>query len=170
MSLTMELTPQSILVTYTHTPGIGNIFTKRRMRIKKKTLTTISILLVVAVLALLLFSFLSRGNSSKATVVGAEITSNVLEENGLQIIEVISTAGGYSPRKITAKSDIPTVLRLNSENSYGCERSFRIPSLNITEILPTQGVTEIDLGVPQAGKNIFGTCSMGMYTFTISFI
>ena len=61
-----------------------------------------------------------------------------------------------------------TVLEIESKNSYGCERAFRIPSFSISQELPTDGKTTFELGKPS--KNITGTCGMGMYTFKINFI
>lgn len=97
-----------------------------------------------------------------------EISSNVVIENNTQIITVTSQMGGYVPKIIYAKSTIPTVLKIESVNSYGCERAFRIPSLNISEELPNNGTTTFDLGSPQ--EDILGSCSMGMYTFIIKFL
>jgi plastocyanin domain-containing protein len=124
-------------------------------------------LIVITVIAFLFLYFSDDTGSTEE--VKAKNTETVTEENGIQIINVISTSGGYFPAKITAKAGKKTLLRMESQNSYGCERSFRIPSLKITEILPQQGTTEIDLGTPNEGENILGSCSMGMYTFTIKF-
>ncbi|MBS3145222.1 cupredoxin domain-containing protein [Candidatus Woesearchaeota archaeon] len=118
------------------------------------------------IIAIVIFS---KDTKNAEDVKAETITSNVLVEDGIQVIQVVSTGGGYSPRTTNAKANIETVLRINSENSYGCERSFRIPQLDINEILPTNGITEIELGSPKAGEEIFGSCSMGMYTFTINF-
>jgi len=123
-------------------------------------------LLVITVIA---FLFLYFSDNESTEQVKAKNTETVTEENGVQIINVISTSGGYFPEKITAKAGQKTLLRMESQNSYGCERSFRIPSLNIIEVLPQEGITEIDLGTPEKGENILGSCSMGMYTFTIKF-
>ena len=131
----------------------------------KKILIVLSILISISIVVLV---SLSKGSDTKE-VKSESITSNVEIEDGVQIVNVTSTGGGYFPREIYAKANIETVLKMNSENSYGCERSFRIPSLKINQILPTEGVTEIPLGIPKKGQEIFGSCSMGMYTFTINF-
>ena len=96
------------------------------------------------------------------------ISSNVTIEDNIQTIRVVSRMGGYTPEIIFAQADIPTTLIMDSQNSYGCERAFRIPSLNISEILPTDGEVPFDLGSPK--DDILGTCSMGMYTFMIKFL
>lgn len=106
--------------------------------------------------------------NNKPEVLG-DNQSVVVFEDGIQVINVKATSNGYFPQKIEAKANTPTTLRMESENSYGCERSFRIPSLNIIEVLPQEGSTDIDLGSPEKGENILGSCSMGMYTFTITF-
>lgn len=130
---------------------------------------TLIVLSVLISITLIVFVILSNEKDGSKQVKSESITSNVEMENGKQIINVISTGGGYSPRQIYAKANIETILRMNSQNSYGCERSFRIPDLKINQILPTEGFTEIPLGTPKEGEEIFGSCSMGMYTFTINF-
>jgi len=95
--------------------------------------------------------------------------SFVVMEDNVQIILVTATNRGYFPTSVNAKANIPTILRMKSENSYGCERSFRIPKIKVTEIIPQEGITDIDLGIPKKGEDILGSCSMGMYTFTIKF-
>ena len=131
----------------------------------KNTLIIFSIFTIVMFVFLAIYLSQEISNSD----VKAVDTNTVQQEDGVQIINVVSTSGGYFPEKINAKANIPTLLRLESKNSYGCERSFRIPKLNITEILPQEGITEIDLGTPKQGESILGSCSMGMYTFTIKF-
>ena len=108
-------------------------------------------------------------NKKNTPIQGEESSQYVSMEDGVQIVNVVVNAKGYTPSSVEASAGIKTVLRMESQNSYGCERSLRIPSLEITEILPSEGTTDIDLGVPKEGENIFGSCSMGMYTFKISF-
>ena len=129
---------------------------------------TLLIISFITVATLIFFAF-SSSNGKQESNVKAEITNSVTEENGKQIINVTSTSGGYFPQQISAIAGKETILRLESKNSYGCERSFRIPKLNITEILPQDGITDIDLGKPEKGEKLLGSCSMGMYTFTIKF-
>lgn len=97
--------------------------------------------------------------------------SSVVSTNGegKQVIDLTSKSGGYSPRIISAKSGIETILKVTSKNSYGCERSLRIPKLDLAENLPVNGQTEMNLGVQEAGSKLVGSCSMGMYTFVINF-
>lgn len=121
---------------------------------------------IVAILIIVLFTVIPQNSNDS---VKSATTSAVTIENGIQIINVKALSGGYSPSKIIAEAGKKTVLRLESKNSYGCERSFRIPKLNISKVLPQSGITEFDLGTPTAGENILGTCSMGMYTFTVNF-
>ena len=128
----------------------------------------ISLVIVTVLVAVALISKNSPQGTNKPVTNTTEV-SNVKIEDSKQVIYVTSTTGGYSPRKINAKANIKTVLKIESQNSYGCERSFRIPKLNINQILPTEGTTEFELGTPKQGDKLLGTCSMGMYTFTITF-
>jgi hypothetical protein len=95
-------------------------------------------------------------------------TAQATDTAAQQIIEV-TASGGYSPRKIEAKADVPTILIMKSEGAYGCERAFNIPALKISEILPENGQTQFDLGIQAKGAKLLGVCSMGMYSFQIFF-
>ncbi len=58
---------------------------------------------------------------------------------------------------------------MNTENTYDCSSAVVIRAANYRSSLPQTGKTEIDLGTPKAGEKIPGTCSMGMYNFSIIF-
>jgi plastocyanin domain-containing protein len=93
--------------------------------------------------------------------------NNVSIVDGKQIVD-ISVKGGYQPNKSFAKAGLPTILRFDTNRTFDCSSSVRIPSMNISKILPQTGSTDIDIGTQQAG--IFqGTCSMGMYPFEVEF-
>jgi len=110
--------------------------------------------------------FLSNGNggSKPPEEVNA---NNVSIVDGKQIIE-IRAKGGYQPRKSIAKAGLPTILRFNTSGTFDCSSAVRIPSMNISKILPQSGATDIDLGTPKLGV-LQGSCSMGMYPFEIDF-
>lgn len=92
---------------------------------------------------------------------------NVTIIDGKQIIE-IKAKGGYTPRVSIAKASIPTTLRFNTDGTFDCSASVRIPSMGISKILPNSGVADIDLGSVKVGT-LQGTCGMGMYPFEIDF-
>ncbi len=97
-----------------------------------------------------------------------EVLINVVTVvDGKQIID-LRAKGGFTPRSIDAKAGIPTVLRVTTKGTFDCSSSVRIPSLNISQNLPQTGVTELDLGIQQAGV-LKGSCGMGMYPFEINF-
>ena len=92
---------------------------------------------------------------------------NVAVIDGTQIITIDAKAG-YLPRKSSAKAGIPTTIRFNTEGTFDCSASVRIPSMNITKILPQTGSTNIDIGTQQVAT-LQGTCGMGMYPFEVEF-
>jgi len=96
-----------------------------------------------------------------------EQINNVNIVDGKQIIE-IRAKGGYYPRKIIAKAEIPTILKFNTDATYDCSTYLVIPSINLREVLPSSGSKEIDIGAQEA-STFKGTCSMGMYSFVIDF-
>lgn len=93
--------------------------------------------------------------------------NNVSIVDGKQIVEVYAK-GGYSPRKSIAKAGMPTILRFNTNGTYDCSSSVRIPSMGISTFLPPSGATDIDLGSPLA-PTLQVVCGMGMYSFEIEF-
>ena len=107
---------------------------------------------------------LTRSGSNTLQVTNA---NNVSVIDGKQIIE-INAKGGYQPRKSIAKVNIPTIIRFNTTGTFDCSASVRIPSLNISKLLPQSGVTDIDIGTGQLGT-LKGSCGMGMYPFEVEF-
>lgn len=108
----------------------------------------------------------NKGGSSTQTTQESNI-QNVSIVDGKQIIE-IKAKGGYSPRVSIAKANMPTILRFDTNGTFDCSASVRIPSMNISQVLPNSGTTDIDLGAPKLGT-LQGTCGMGMYPFEINF-
>ena len=106
---------------------------------------------------------LTKGNSSSET----NIAQNVTVVDGKQIVE-IRAKGGYQPRKSVAKAGMPTVLRFDTSGTFDCSSSVRIPSMNISKVLPQTGSTDIDIGTQQVAT-LQGTCGMGMYPFEVNF-
>lgn len=93
--------------------------------------------------------------------------NNVSIVDGKQIIE-IRAKGGYVPRKSFAKAGVPTIIRFNTSGTFDCSSSVRIPSLNISKLLPQTGSTDIDIGSGKLGT-LQGSCGMGMYPFEVEF-
>lgn len=127
-----------------------------------KTTTAIIIAVIIIGGAILLLN----GRNGRVPAQQENI-QNVSVVDGKQIIE-IKAKGGYTPRISTAKAGIPTILRFDTNGTFDCSASVRIPSMNISELLPNSGSKDIDLGSPKTGT-IQGSCGMGMYPFQIQF-
>ena len=95
-------------------------------------------------------------------------TSTVSLVDGKQIID-ITAKGGFSPRFISAKSGIPTVLRVKTDGTFDCSASLVIPKLSYQKFLPSSGTEEIAIAPEQAQGTMRGLCGMGMYNFHIKF-
>ncbi|MFA6463767.1 MAG: cupredoxin domain-containing protein [Candidatus Paceibacterota bacterium] len=111
--------------------------------------------------------FSQSSSNSSGNVDSSIPANNVTIVDGKQIIE-IRAKGGYQPRKSAAKAGIPTILRFNTSGTFDCSSSVRIPSMNISKILPQTGAIDIDLGI-QKVTTLQGSCGMGMYPFEIDF-
>ena len=94
--------------------------------------------------------------------------SPVSFSEGKQIIDIFAK-GGYSPRIISVKAGLPTVLRMKTENTYDCSASLVIPAISYRRFLPPTGITEISISAEQARGAMRGLCAMGMYNFQIRF-
>jgi sulfite exporter TauE/SafE len=86
--------------------------------------------------------------------------------DGVQVLKIDATSGGYSPSTINARSGVPTKIVFHTDHTYSCIVYTVFPSINQQVILPESGDTEVDLGVLRAGEFPI-SCSMGMYTGTI---
>lgn len=124
--------------------------------------TSVSIVIAIALIGGAFM--LSRGGTTSEN---AEPINNVSIVDGKQIID-IRAKGGYLPRKTTAKAGMPTIIRFNTGGTFDCSSSVRIPSLNISKVLPQTGSTEVDIGTSKLGT-LQGSCGMGMYPFEVEF-
>ncbi|KKT41214.1 MAG: putative membrane protein [Microgenomates group bacterium GW2011_GWC1_44_37] len=98
--------------------------------------------------------------------VGAERTgpgTNSVLGDKVQTTTINVTNSGYTPKNITLKKGVPTILKLITSNVQSCSRSFTIPALNINKLLPVTGETTIEFTPKTTGPLAF-SCSMGMYT------
>lgn len=95
-------------------------------------------------------------------------TENVSVVEGIQYVD-IKAKGGYLPRISYAQSGIPTVLRVQTNNTFDCSSALVIPSLKYRGNLAPSGVEEIELPPQEKGSSHKGLCSMGMYGFEVRF-
>lgn len=131
------------------------------MRASTKTTSVSVIISIILIGGALMISGGSNGNEPTPN------GNNVTVVDGNQIIE-IRAKGGYWPRKTIAKAGMPTILRFNTNGTFDCSSYVLIPSMNITKILPHTGLTDINIGNPQA-TTLQGVCGMGMYLFEVYF-
>lgn len=94
--------------------------------------------------------------------------NNVSVVDGKQIITV-NAKGSYSPKVTTAKANMPTVIKMNTQGTFDCTSALSIPGLGYRSNLPPSGETLIDVPPQKAGATIRGVCAMGMYSFSINF-
>lgn len=93
---------------------------------------------------------------------------STVDTTGKQIIE-IQAKGGYNPKQVTAKADVPTVIRMKTEGTFDCSSSLSIPSLGKRLALQPTGMTDIEVPPQKAGSSLKGVCAMGMYSFAVNF-
>ena len=98
----------------------------------------------------------------------APYVSNVSVVDGKQIVEIGAKAG-YAPKLSAAKADMPTVLRMKTNSTFDCSSAVTIPSLGLKKILPSDGITDIEIPAQKTGSSLRGLCVMGMYNFQVQF-
>lgn len=135
---------------------------------KREKFNFLMVVPVIVVLILITALLLKGNNASKRSENSPTTPNPVVIEGEKQIVNIIARSG-YSPREVSAKAGVPTILKITSDNAYGCERAFTIPSLDIERTLPINGEETFDIGTFKAGDSLFASCSMGMYTFEINF-
>jgi sulfite exporter TauE/SafE len=84
-------------------------------------------------------------------------------------VVVFANNDGYYPYESYATAGVPVTLRLKTNNTISCSRSFIIPSLNIKALLDATGEMIIEIPPQEAGTTLAYSCSMGMYTGAIKF-
>lgn len=97
-------------------------------------------------------------------------SSNVLSirENGDQILRVTQGSRGYTPKTLTVEKGVPVRMIVTSEDPYSCASSIVIPKFGIRKNLQV-GENTIEFTPTEIG-NIPFSCSMGMYTGTITVV
>lgn len=128
---------------------------------------TVSIIIMLGLVISLGIIFLGE-KKDETDLVANQAGQNVEIKDGIQYI-TIEARGGYSPKNSTAQAGVPTKLVLKTNGTYDCSTSLVIRSIGYQKVLAQTGEEIIDLGTPLAGKPLQGTCSMGMYNFTINF-
>jgi uncharacterized protein len=96
------------------------------------------------------------GTLSQASVAEGDVVLHVKNE-------------GYFPQTISAPAGKDFTLNLVTNRTYSCSRDFVIPALNYHELLPDTGTVQVNIPAQEKGKQLFFTCSMGMYTGQIVF-
>ena len=110
----------------------------------------------------------SLRSNNVVTLTPTSTEQKVEIKDGVQYI-TINAKGGYSPKVSNAKAGIPTKLIIKTNGTYDCSAALVVRSLKYQQILPQNGETVIDVGVPVAGQPLQGVCSMGMYSFVVNF-
>lgn len=132
--------------------------------------------IIIAIVTVLLVGGIVTGvklykgdnTSSNAWTVSTAPSSNVVVVNGKQQITI--TAGqGYSPKMTVAKAGMPTEIKIQGRNAYGCESAVRIPELSYSKNLDPKWSDIVQLPEQKAWDVVNGTCAMGMYSFQIQF-
>ncbi|HEU0085791.1 MAG TPA: hypothetical protein VFQ59_02430 [Candidatus Paceibacterota bacterium] len=126
-----------------------------------------STVISLSVAALLIFGAFLLVNSNGSAGDSFDAKNNVSIEDGKQIVK-ISAKGGYIPRRSVAEAGLPTIVRFDTRGTFDCSLAVRMPSVNVSQILPQSGTTDIDIGVQKVGL-FQGSCGMGMYPFEIDF-
>lgn len=109
-----------------------------------------------------------KDSQNDTGVAEGQAGNNIEIRDGVQYV-TIDAKGGYTPRVSNAQAGIPTKVVIKTNGTYDCSSSVVIRSLGYQKVLSQTGEEVIDIGTPLAGTPLQGTCSMGMYSFTVQF-
>jgi plastocyanin domain-containing protein len=124
---------------------------------------------VVVVILIIIFSKQGPKTVTYGEAASTQTTSpNVSTENDKQIIEIVAK-GGYTPRSTIAKANVPTIIRVKTNNTFDCSSTLRIPAINYSKNLEPTATDDIELPKEPEGATLSGVCGMGMYNFSIQF-
>ncbi len=101
-------------------------------------------------------------NSNSHKQEASTYDSNVVLENGVQVVRMIESNKGYSPNSFLVKKDVPVKWIVDARSTYSCASVLLVPKLKIQKFLEA-GENIIEFTPTEVGKLQF-TCSMGMYT------
>ena len=129
---------------------------------------TASIIITVGLVIGIGFMFFGGPSDPRSSTETGQALQNVEVRDGIQYV-TIEARGGYTPRVSTAEAGIPTKLIIKTNGTYDCSSALVIRSVNYQKILPPTGEEVVDIGTPVANVPLQGTCSMGMYNFSVDF-
>lgn len=128
---------------------------------------TISVVITLCLVLGIGYVLSSDTKSSSGQAV-QEAGQNVEVRDGIQYV-TIAAKGGYIPRTSTARAGLPTKLIIKTDGTYDCSSSLVISAIDYQKVLSPSGEEEVDIGIPEPGVPLKGTCSMGMYSFSVLF-
>ena len=125
-------------------------------------------ILIAVTSMIIVFSNVNKtSNQSANSKSNQTITEQVSGDK--QVINLLAQIG-YSPKNQEAKSGVDSVLKIETNKTFDCSSAISIPSLKFRKNLPSTGVAEVNIPAQKPGTKINGTCSMGMFSFSITFI
>jgi len=90
-------------------------------------------------------------------------------ENGKQIVNMKVEGYTYSPNRFTVRQGVPVEWRIDGKAAQGCGRVLVMPSLGITEFMPSDSIKTVTFTPKDVGTYSFN-CTMGMMTPGSAFV
>jgi plastocyanin domain-containing protein len=129
------------------------------------------LLIPLAIAFILLLGFFASANLNSGSVTANDVDNSKYPfvKDGVQYASV-NAKDGFNPGVLNLQANIPTVLELNTLDTYDCSNTLLIPSLKIAEKLPITGKTSVEIPPQEPGASITATCGMGHYSLKINFL
>ncbi len=120
------------------------------------------------------FSRMAQAAQSPVPVIQPTVQGTVAAEEiglagGENRVQIAALNNGYEPALTYARADVPTRLTFVTRDVHSCSRALVIPELGVEQILAATGEFSVDVPPQPAGKVLYYSCSMGMYTGQIVF-
>ncbi len=145
--------------------GIGAFTSFAKGNIQRH-FTTFSAVLVIllGVLALpsgLVLADLSIPSFGFSAVTSATNLDDIELIDGFQVVRMQVNDLDYYPNKFKIIEDVPVRWEIGGKKAVGCAQVISVPSLGITEFLPTNDIKKIEFMPNKVGEISF-SCTMGM--------
>ena len=178
-AFTLGASPLFFLLTYLATK-LGSMLEKYFVRFVVITLVIFAFISLDSGLNIMGFPF-TFSRLTKANSINTNAITRIDDRENFPSVSIEGTPqassdvvvyaknDGYYPYESFANAGVPIMLRLKTNKTTSCSRSFIIPSLKIKALLDPTGEKLIEIPPQKAGTTLAYSCSMGMYTGVIKF-
>lgn len=126
---------------------------------------------IFALLGFLVFFLNSSSSQAKETRTALSVPdySPFTETPEGKISVDVKAKNGFYPSELNLPAGKPTVLNVETDNTYDCSSTISFPALGLRKTLLPSDTASLELPSQESGTSLTATCSMGHYFLTINY-